>query len=118
MPDGDAALEGLTAFLARFAGLTENCYTTNQSQESTCLTLLRNECCVGDSPRSAVWVREGRRERLSWYDETGRGKSERTSKMKLKGLFLTLSAVMAVNMAAAAEPITDVAEVKDYLAPY
>ena len=44
---------------ARFTGLTENCYTTNQSQESTCLTLLRNECCVGYSPRSAVWVREG-----------------------------------------------------------
>ncbi len=32
---------------ARFTGLTENCYTTNQSQESTCLTMLRNECCVG-----------------------------------------------------------------------
>ena len=32
---------------ARFAGLTENCYATNQSQESTCLTMLRNECCVG-----------------------------------------------------------------------
>ena len=31
----------------RFAGLTENGYTTNQSQESTCLTMLRNECCVG-----------------------------------------------------------------------
>jgi len=38
--------------------------------------------------------------------------------MKLKGLFLALSAVVAVNMAAAAEPITDEAEVKDYLAPY
>ena len=32
---------------ARFTGLTENCYTTNQSQESTCLTMLRNEGCVG-----------------------------------------------------------------------
>ena len=32
---------------ARFTGLTENCYTTNQSQESTCLTMLHNECCVG-----------------------------------------------------------------------
>ena len=32
---------------ACFAGLTENCYTANQSQESTCLTMLRNECCVG-----------------------------------------------------------------------
>ena len=32
---------------ARFAGLTENCYTTNQPQESTFLTMLRNECCVG-----------------------------------------------------------------------
>ena len=32
---------------ARLAGLTGNCYTTNQSQESTCLTMLRNECCVG-----------------------------------------------------------------------
>ena len=38
--------------------------------------------------------------------------------MKLKGLFLALSAVVAVNMAAAAEPITDEAEVKEYLAPY
>ena len=32
---------------ARFAGLTENCHTANQSQESTCLTMLRNKCCVG-----------------------------------------------------------------------
>ena len=32
---------------ARFAGLTGNCHTTNQSQESTCLTMLRNACCVG-----------------------------------------------------------------------
>ena len=32
---------------ARFTGLTENCYTTNQSQESTCLTMRRNACCVG-----------------------------------------------------------------------
>ena len=32
---------------ARFAGLTGNCYTTSQSRESTCLTMLRNECCVG-----------------------------------------------------------------------
>ena len=31
----------------RFTGLTENCYTTNQSQESTGLTMLLNECCVG-----------------------------------------------------------------------
>ena len=31
----------------RFTGLTENCHTTNQSQESTCLTMLCNECCVG-----------------------------------------------------------------------
>ena len=31
----------------RFTGLTENCYTTNQSQESTCLTMLHNEYCVG-----------------------------------------------------------------------
>ena len=38
--------------------------------------------------------------------------------MKLNGLFLALSAVVAVNMAAAAEPITDEAEVKEYLAPY
>ena len=30
-----------------FTGITENCYTTNQSQESTCLTMLRNERCVG-----------------------------------------------------------------------
>ena len=40
---------------ARFAGLTENGYTTNQSQESTCLTMLRNECCVG------YWKAGGRR---------------------------------------------------------
>lgn len=32
---------------ARFTSRTENCYTTNQSQESTCLTMLHNECCVG-----------------------------------------------------------------------
>ena len=32
---------------ARLAGLTGNCYTTNQTRESTCLTMLRNECCVG-----------------------------------------------------------------------
>ena len=31
-------------FGCRFTGLTENCYTTNQSQRSTCLTMLRNEC--------------------------------------------------------------------------
>ncbi len=30
-----------------YTGLAENCHTTNQSQESTCLTLLRNECRVG-----------------------------------------------------------------------
>ena len=34
-------------FEARFTSRTENCYTTNQSQESICLTMLRNECCVG-----------------------------------------------------------------------
>ena len=32
---------------ARFTSRAENCYTTNQSQESTCLTMLHNECCVG-----------------------------------------------------------------------
>ena len=34
-------------FEARFTSRTENCYTTNQSQESICLTMLRNECCIG-----------------------------------------------------------------------
>ena len=36
----------LSSIEAHFAGLTENCYNTNQSQESTCLTMLRNACCV------------------------------------------------------------------------
>ena len=48
----------------RFTGLTENCYTTNQSQESTCLTLLRNECCVGYwkagfNKKEKTWGRTG-----------------------------------------------------------
>ena len=37
---------------------TENCYTTNQSQESTCLTLLRNGCCVGYWKAGVVERRE------------------------------------------------------------
>ena len=32
---------------AWLTGLTESCYTANQSQGSTCLTMLRSECCVG-----------------------------------------------------------------------
>ena len=32
---------------ARFTSRTENCYTTNHSQENTCQTTLHNECCVG-----------------------------------------------------------------------
>ena len=32
---------------ARFTSPTENCYITNKSQESTCQTMLRNECCTG-----------------------------------------------------------------------
>ena len=32
---------------ARFTRRNENCYTTNRTQESTCQTMLRDECCVG-----------------------------------------------------------------------